>query len=467
MQTLPSNTQNRSKSVSHKLNSSLYNSPPSPSNLINNPSSGILTTQNKQNRSLSPLHLTNYSSNVKSELFLSPPRANYESNITNTKSSYYSPPRVGRFNNRMISHIIPNEHFLDLNEEIKPYEQGKKHMNDLNDDFKVEKSVSVIIKATIETIEDAAKQAEKVQNPPKNNPQKTKTQKSGSKTTAKKQITSSGDNLKEKPDETVKEIPIVQLTQNKDENNLDYRIGFGIIPSSRSEAFPKSSVLLWWDYSSRYGLGYILYNGCVGVCFNDLSRIIMEPTERYAQFYSRPHSKMEIVKLEDFENESDQQELNNDIECNDNNKNEINNQKQIDDDSNLTLPNKKKILILKHFAKNLKKIALKHIDSNLINFHEESSSLLENVTSKQLEYVKYWGTNIKDGILFRMNGKSLQVSFTDKTSLYICSNTKTVIYDDSKAISKVPLRELVGNKKADSPIQSKFLIVKELGKNLE
>jgi len=32
----------------------------------------------------------------------------------------------------------------------------------------------------------------------------------------------------------------------------------------------------WVDYSSKYGLGYLLSNGCFGVFFNDSSKIIME-----------------------------------------------------------------------------------------------------------------------------------------------------------------------------------------------
>jgi polo-like kinase 1 len=33
----------------------------------------------------------------------------------------------------------------------------------------------------------------------------------------------------------------------------------------------------WVDYSSKYGLGYILSNGATGVFFNDSSKIILDP----------------------------------------------------------------------------------------------------------------------------------------------------------------------------------------------
>lgn len=47
----------------------------------------------------------------------------------------------------------------------------------------------------------------------------------------------------------------------------------GKITVPRSEIFVKK----WVDYSSKYGLGYILSNGAVGVFFNDSTKIIVDP----------------------------------------------------------------------------------------------------------------------------------------------------------------------------------------------
>lgn len=35
-------------------------------------------------------------------------------------------------------------------------------------------------------------------------------------------------------------------------------------------------IIKWVDYSNKYGLGYIFTNGCVGVYFNDFSKIILD-----------------------------------------------------------------------------------------------------------------------------------------------------------------------------------------------
>lgn len=33
----------------------------------------------------------------------------------------------------------------------------------------------------------------------------------------------------------------------------------------------------WVDYSSKYGLGYLLSNGGTGVFFNDSTKIVLDP----------------------------------------------------------------------------------------------------------------------------------------------------------------------------------------------
>ena len=48
-------------------------------------------------------------------------------------------------------------------------------------------------------------------------------------------------------------------------------------PSIKSEVWVKK----WVDYSSKYGLGYLLSNGATGVFFNDSSKIILDPKGSY------------------------------------------------------------------------------------------------------------------------------------------------------------------------------------------
>jgi polo-like kinase 1 len=50
---------------------------------------------------------------------------------------------------------------------------------------------------------------------------------------------------------------------------------------------PEAWVKKWVDYSSKYGLGYILSNGSTGVFFNDSTKIILEPTGHNFSYIER------------------------------------------------------------------------------------------------------------------------------------------------------------------------------------
>jgi hypothetical protein len=53
--------------------------------------------------------------------------------------------------------------------------------------------------------------------------------------------------------------------------------GAGLIQLSRPEIYVKK----WVDYSSKYGLGYLLSNGGTGVFFNDSTKIVLDPKTKY------------------------------------------------------------------------------------------------------------------------------------------------------------------------------------------
>ncbi len=59
---------------------------------------------------------------------------------------------------------------------------------------------------------------------------------------------------------------------------------------------PDIWVKKWVDYSSKYGLGYLLNNGFSGVFFNDSSKIILNPTTSQFNYIERKMvDKQEIV----------------------------------------------------------------------------------------------------------------------------------------------------------------------------
>lgn len=46
-------------------------------------------------------------------------------------------------------------------------------------------------------------------------------------------------------------------------------------------------VTTWVDYTSKYGLGYMLSNGSVGVYFNDSTKIILASDGRSGEYIDR------------------------------------------------------------------------------------------------------------------------------------------------------------------------------------
>ena len=50
---------------------------------------------------------------------------------------------------------------------------------------------------------------------------------------------------------------------------------------------PNTWVKKWVDYSSKYGLGYLLSNQATGVFFNDSTKIIIDPNAHTFYYYER------------------------------------------------------------------------------------------------------------------------------------------------------------------------------------
>ena len=152
------------------------------------------------------------------------------------------------------------------------------------------------------------------------------------------------------------------------------------------------SVKKWIDYSSKYGLGYILSNGHVGVYFNDSTKIIYKPNGANFIYIERNNvEKTEIITPHLFSEEFSK-DLN------------------------------KKVILLQHFKAYL-------LEENKNTPVERKES--ENIDEKHYVYVKKW-MKTKHAILFRLSNKIVQVSFLDQTEIILSSETKIVTYMDKK-----------------------------------
>ena len=172
---------------------------------------------------------------------------------------------------------------------------------------------------------------------------------------------------------------------------------------------PDTWVKKWVDYSSKYGLGYLLSNGFSGVFFNDSSKIILNPTTKQFFYIER--------------RASDKQEI-------------INSHHMDDFPKDL----QKKVTLLNHFK----------------NYLEGESNPAENPQSsengettdengekakdkgkdkkdkdKPFTYVKKW-MRTRHAIMFRLSNKIVQVCFQDKTEIILSSESRVVTYVNKK-----------------------------------
>ena len=170
----------------------------------------------------------------------------------------------------------------------------------------------------------------------------------------------------------------------------------GLLNNNLSEI----SVKKWIDYSSKYGLGYILSDGNIGVYFNDSTKIIYKPNgAKFIYIERNSQEKTEIITPHSF-NEEFNKDLN------------------------------KKVILLQHFKAYL-------LEENKNTPIEKKES--ENIDEKHYVYVKKW-MKTKHAILFRLSNKIVQVSFLDQTEIILSSETKIVTYMDKKGqLSTYPL----------------------------
>jgi len=159
---------------------------------------------------------------------------------------------------------------------------------------------------------------------------------------------------------------------------------------AKTKAMSKSEVWVkkWVDYSSKYGLGYILSNGMTGVFFNDSTKIVYNPRTNTFEYMER--------------RSTDKQDISNTYSITDYPKDL-----------------QKKVTLLQHFKS--------YLEGDLKDLPQED----ENEQKPATTYVKKW-MKTKHAIMFRLSNKIVQVNFTDKTEIILSSENKIVTYVNKK-----------------------------------
>ncbi|KAL7579402.1 hypothetical protein ACA910_014071 [Epithemia clementina (nom. ined.)] len=177
---------------------------------------------------------------------------------------------------------------------------------------------------------------------------------------------------------------------------------------------PEKWVTRYVDYTSKYGLGFLLNDGTSGVCFNDSTKTSLERDGDMFQYIERKRTEEGEAIRSDFV---------------------VSNYTLSDYPESLN----KKVTLLKHFRNYLleqQKKAKEELSFEAI-FAEGSPS--------QFIYIKKW-IRTKHAILFRLSDQTVQIVFYDQTEILLTPDDQAITYVDKNHSRKTYFLtdELVG-----------------------
>lgn len=178
-----------------------------------------------------------------------------------------------------------------------------------------------------------------------------------------------------------------------------------VLPSDMPELW----VTKWVDYSSKYGVGYTLSDGSMGVYFNDSTKIIMSAGGTSFDYITRRmQEKPEVRTTHTFEDYPE------DL--------------------------KKKVTLLRHFRNYMLTDIMAQKDGASVgesslpppaqnNAQKGAAANSSSPESGQVHYVKKWTRN-KHAIMFQLSNKIVQIFFFDKAEAVLSSKTRMATYTD-------------------------------------
>ena len=188
------------------------------------------------------------------------------------------------------------------------------------------------------------------------------------------------------------------------------------------ESVPQFWVTKWVDYTSKYGLGYLLSDGSAGVYFNDSTKIVLatnnsnfEYMERTRRSSGRAVDPPRLAHtLENFPADTLQ----------------------------------KKVTLLKHFR------------NYLIEQQQKAGGVVPEARDEdptcEMVYLKKW-VKTRHAILFRLSNKTVQVCFFDQTELMLSHHARVVSYTDKQGKRTTHnLQQVMNSSRADITKRLKY-----------
>lgn len=180
---------------------------------------------------------------------------------------------------------------------------------------------------------------------------------------------------------------------------------------AKSDGGPADWVSMWIDYSNKYGLAYRLSNGCIGVMFNDSTKLISNPQMTLFKYISLDKENNKEVFTE-FSVKNPPQDVN------------------------------KKFQLSLYFHKYL-------------NCNWQSSD-----TQVSEVYIKSWSLT-QDAVLFRLNNKTVQAYFRDQTEILFSGHSKSVAFvSKNKEIRVMSLGNVSAGE--DKDVVKRMKVVKDI-----
>lgn len=163
-------------------------------------------------------------------------------------------------------------------------------------------------------------------------------------------------------------------------------------PSPRNMIFVRK----WIDYANKFGIAYSLSDGTCGVSFNDNTRIVIDPQDRYFEYVEKV-KKSKKDNVTKYPTTKYPNELRQKFETVD----------------------------------QLKAILEEDIDE------EEKGQEVDPETQKLgLVYVKRW-IGLEDAVMFRLSNRVIQFDFADATRILMSSEEKTAIYVNDQGVARL------------------------------
>ena len=236
-----------------------------------------------------------------------------------------------------------------------------------------------------------------------------------------------------------KEIKEKMNTSNEITKDTDNNDKSSIIPPFLNSTFLSKKevwVTKWVDYSNKYGLGYILNNGFIGVYFNDNTKMLFNPQQKRITYVERKISdKQELLYTFSINEYPD--DIKNKVNLFNEFKNFLEDEIKIKHSNTLYNSKDKNKLSFELNEEAKEKIKRKStkinkkqlsVSSDKQNQGDENNfDINNNIEEIDFIFVKKW-LKTRHAMIFRFSNKIIQVCFQDRSQIIIHPLNQNITY---------------------------------------